>query len=203
MPIFQRIFSPAYGYARSVTCILIGAVLAIWPDMAAKTLVVVLGIALMIIGGVSIAISYKQSESVFGNIMSFNGLFSILFGLLLVLFTEFFISLIMYIFGLLFILSGISELSGLISAGKYSKISVAYYILPVLVTVCGFILLFKPFQVERTIFIFTGLALIVYGLSELFATLKVKKVYQSQQIEDAEYEEVSSETLNNKDNNND
>ncbi|MBP5210994.1 MAG: DUF308 domain-containing protein [Bacteroidales bacterium] len=197
MTFFNRIFSPAYGYARAIACIVIGLVMALWPDMAAKTLVVALGIVLIIVGGVSIAVSYKESDSLFGNIMSFNGLFSILFGLVLVLFTDFFISLIMYIFGLLFIVFGISELSGLISAGKYSKIPFGYFILPVLVTVCGFILLFKPFQVERTIFMFTGCALIVYGLSELFATLKVKKVYKSHQIEDTEYEEVSSETLNN------
>lgn len=195
MSLLKNLFSPAYGYVRTLTCIALGLVLVIWPDIAARTIIMAIGALLIVVGGVSVGLSFKGSSS-FGNLMSFSGIFDILFGLVLIIFTDFFISLIMYVFGFFFILFGVSQISNLISASRYAKISMGYYILPALVSLGGFALFFKPFLAQETIFIFTGFCLIAYGLSELLATIKVNKVYKAQSdIEESQYEEVSSESL--------
>lgn len=198
MSILRGLFSPTYGYIRTLTCLALGIVLVMWPDMAAKTLIMSIGGILIIVGGVSLGISIKGSGS-FGNLMSFNGLFDILFGLVLIIFNTFFISLIMYVFGAIFIVFGISQITSLLSASRISKVPGTFYVLPALVSVCGFVLLFKPFQVQETVFVITGLCLIVYAVSEFFATFKVNRVRKAQAaeaakaVEDATYEEVSSE----------
>lgn len=200
MSIFKGIFSPTYGYLRTISCLAVGIVLILWPDVAAKTLIMAVGALLFIVGCVSLVLSVRKSIA-FGNMMSINGLFNILFGLVLMLCTDFFISFIMYVFGFFFIVFGVSQISSLGAASQYSKISIGYYITPILFALCGFVLFFKPFEAQETIFIFIGACLVLYALSELFATLKVNRVIkshtqeESQQTIDTPYEEVSSETL--------
>ncbi len=197
MQIIKGLFNPTYGYVRAAIAIVAGVLLIIYPDVAVNTVIMIIGGLLIIIGGVSIALSFKDKNS-HVNIMGFNGFFDLLFGLVLLLFPSFFATLLIYVFGFIMLVFGIGEIANLASARRTLKFGIMYFILPFAIAACGVVMLFKPFESMTTLFMIFGVSLLVYGVSEFISTIKLRKVIKMQQayeyrVEDSSYEEVKGE----------
>ena len=198
MKIFNSLFSPSYGYVRSIAGIVLGVAMLIWPDVAQKTIVQVIGCFMIAVGTISFILSFKKSkekEKQPVDILGINGIFDVILGVILVLVPDVFVVFLMFILGLLLCVLGVGHIISLCVAKKISTVSYLYFILPILTTVCGIILIFKPFEATTTLFIVFGAALVIYGVSELFSTIKLSKVNKVKRsyeyrVEDAKYEEV-------------
>jgi len=192
MKIISNLFNPVYGYVRSIIAVLFGAALVIWPEVSLTTIVQVIGIALIVVGIIPLLGLAKNQKFYF---LSATGVFDILLGIVLLVSPKFFVSLIMIVVGIFFITFGVGQLTNLYNAKKYSTVSWRFYVLPVCLTLFGIILLFNPFSSTATILMMVGIALMVYGISEIISTVKVRKAMKNsglyeQDVEDATYEEV-------------
>lgn len=204
MRIFNGMFNPVYGYARAIAGIILGALLIIWPDVAPKTIVQIMGCFLVAIGAISFIVSIKKDKAAKQerqsnvDILSINGIFDLFFGLILLIFPSVFVTFVMFLLGLLLCIFGIGQIVNLFSAKKVLLVAWEYYILPVITTICGIVVMCKPFDSVKVLFIIFGVALIIYGVSELISTIKLRKAIKYKQsyeyrVEDSGYEDVSSE----------
>lgn len=161
---------------RSVFAIVLGLVLILWPEATINYLVIIIGV-LFIIPGIISLIAYftRNREAETSSMFPIEGAGSILFGLWLVIMPAFFVNILMYVLGILLIIAGIQQIVSLISARKWTVVPIGYYIIPVLILLAGIIILSNPFQMAANTFMFLGIAIIIYGLYELFNRFHFKK----------------------------
>lgn len=200
---FNTLFNPTYGYVRSIAGILLGAALIVWPEVAPKTIVQIIGCFLIVVGIISFVLSLKKNKAakddkVGVDLLSINGIFDMVFGAILLIIPNVFVTFLMIVLGLMLFVFGVGEIIGLISARKVSLVPWWMFVLPVIVLIGGVVIMFNPFQSAVTLFIFFGVSLVVYGISELISTIKLRKVIKYKQsfeyrVEDAPYEEVKSD----------
>lgn len=189
MKLFKTLFSPAYGYFRAATAFLLGILLVLWPDIAAKSAIQIIGGAMIIIGGISILLSIIDKES-HVDMMMVNGIFDILLGIVICCAPSFFLKLIIFVFGAVLLIFGIGQLANLLSARRAVKLGWGFYVIPAIVTAIGVALFFRPLAAGRSLFLLFGIVLLFYGVSELMATIKVRKAIRIREEEAARYAEA-------------
>ena len=180
----SSLFNPTYGIIRSIVALLLGLAIVIWPDIAVAAAVRALGAVMVLVGGISLAINFAGKERL-GSLYAFTGIIAVLFGIVLLVFPDFFVKLLSYLFGVLMIFFSIGEIVNLISIGKNTKVKFAFYIIPILIFILGIVLLTNPFEVVKTLFVVFGIALIVYAIFELVVALKFRKAYKAIKEEEA------------------
>ena len=180
----SSLFNPTYGIIRSIVALLLGLAIVIWPDIAVAAAVRALGAVMVLVGGISLAINFAGKERL-GSLYAFTGIIAVLFGIVLLVFPDFFVKLLSYLFGVLMIFFSIGEIVNLISIGKNTKFKFAFYIIPILIFILGIVLLTNPFEVVKTLFVVFGIALIVYAIFELVVALKFRKAYKAIKEEEA------------------
>lgn len=199
MKSFLMFFDRSYGYSRAVLAAILGIVLIIWPGTAVRTIIIVIGAVLMLLGAVSLIFSKKPEEGQNRSLLSLNGIASLVFGLILVIFPTFFAGIIMFLFGAILLIVGVSEVANLISVRRETKAPASLFLGPVITTACGIVIFFNPFSTIEWLFIFFGISLLIYALTEFLSTKKIRKIYrdftaskekESDLIEDVKYEEV-------------
>lgn len=155
---------------RSVFAIVLGLVLILWPGDAINYLVIVIGVLFIVPGVVSLIGYFRSKSKDVGLAPNFpiEAAGSVLFGLWLVSMPAFFVNILMYVLGVLLILAGIQQIVSLTSARKWTSVPVAFYIFPVLILICGVVILARPFAVATSAFMFLGIVSLVYGAGELF-----------------------------------
>ena len=192
-------FDRSYGYSRAVLAAILGIVLIIWPGTAVRTIIIVIGAVLMLLGAVSLIFSKKPEEGQNRSLLSLNGMASLIFGLILVIFPTFFAGIIMFLFGAILLIVGVSEVANLISVRRETKAPASLFLGPVITTACGIVIFFNPFSTIEWLFIFFGISLLIYAITEFLSTKKIRKIYrdftaskekESDLIEDVKYEEV-------------
>ena len=132
----------------------------------------------------------------------FNGIGSIILGILLWSMADFFTNMLMYLLGFILIVAGIGQLVMLTSARKFGHIAPLSYVYPVIILLAGLIVFANPFSAKEGIITFFGAVTIFYGITDLINHYKVnqlrKETHGTEQqqkmgggeIEDAEYEEI-------------
>lgn len=196
---YLHFFDRSYGYSRAIVAALVGLVLVIWPDTAVKSIVIVIGSVLLLLGAVTMIFSKRPEEDRNRSILSINGAITLIFGLVLVVFPAFFVGIIMFLFGAILLIVGISEVAALLSARNETNAPLSLVAGPIITTLCGVVIFFNPFSTMEWLFVFFGISLLVYSLTEFISTKKLRKIYKdmadtkastSNLIQDVEYEEV-------------
>lgn len=199
---YLHFFDRSYGYSRAIVAALVGLVLVIWPDTAVKSIVIVIGSVLLLLGAVTMIFSKRPEEDRNRSILSINGAVSLIFGLVLVVFPAFFVGIIMFLFGAILLIIGISEVAALLSARNETNAPLSLVGGPIITTLCGVVIFFNPFSTMEWLFVFFGISLLVYSLTEFISTKKLRKIYKDMAdtkastgnlIQDVEYEEVEEE----------
>ncbi|MCF0173119.1 MAG: DUF308 domain-containing protein [Bacteroidales bacterium] len=178
-----KLFSPAYGLVRAIFALAAGVLLIKFPGVAVTTAIKAIGILLIIVGGVSLFLSFRDHEE-HTSIMSFNGFFDVIFGLVLLFFTGFFANLIMYLFGAILLVFGVGQITNFLSARKFVKVPTIVMAVPFLIAACGLTVILRPFKSIETLVVIFGIALMVYGLMEIVAALVSRKA--SRKAEEAQ-----------------
>ncbi len=81
----------------------------------------------------------------------------------------------MYLLGVLLMLAGITQVSALVSARKWTEVPFGFYIVPILILLAGLVVLFNPFTVASTAFMLLGITSMVYGLAEFVNYMKFRQ----------------------------
>lgn len=169
-------FDRSYGYARAIVALIGGLVLVIWPDIVQKWVVIILGSLILAVGVASIIIAYAgkwEKEKV--PLLLMNSIVDIAFGVVLLAFPNFFVDLIMFVFGLLLLVFGLGEIVNLARTRKIVRFSPALYIGPCITTVIGITMFFFPRESGKWIFILFGATLLLYALSEIASTYLIRR----------------------------
>lgn len=178
-------YDRSYGYARAIITLAAGLLLVCWPAAVAKTIVIVLGSLIAAAGIVSLIMSmagkWKEEKT---SLLTMNAIVDIVIGLVVIIFNTFFASIIMYLFGILLLIFGLSEVVNLLQTNKKTKVSWSLFVGPIITTLCGIIIFFNPFKTLEWLFIFFGISLLIYSLSEFISTFKVRRLLKAIQKEE-------------------
>lgn len=196
-------FTSQKTVTRSIIVILLGLVLVIWPTEVLNYMVKIIGGVFCVTGIVSFLVSYREREErAMLGLSSFNGIGSIVLGVLLFFMADFFTSMLMYFLGILLIIAGIGQLVMLTSARKFGPISGIAYIFPIVILLSGVIVFTNPFDAKESIVMLFGVMSIFYGLTDLINRYNINKLRKEtinreqenklggHEIEDADYEEI-------------
>ena len=170
------------GPLRALTAIAIGVVMVVSRTNALELAVQIIAAFLFASGIVSLIVGYRQRKNGTMGLMGFNGVVDIVLGLLLFLFPGFVAGLLIYLIAFVLICFGFFQLLGLGSASRVVKLGLWSYVLPFLVLAAGIFLMTKPAFLGEAIGVVAGAALIVYGVSELFSSWKLRKAIDEYEI---------------------
>lgn len=163
------------GPLRAIVAIIIGIVMVVSKTNALELAVRIIAALLVASGLVSFIYGYmKRADGAMG-LMGFNGVVDILLGVLIFLFPGVVANLMIYIVGFLLLGFGIFQILSLLSANRVLRLGLVSFILPFVVTAAGAFLIARPAFLGEAIGICAGVALIIYGASELLSSWRMRK----------------------------
>lgn len=169
------------GPFKALAALIIGIMMVVNPDNAFASVVKLIAVFLLASGLVSLFVGLKDKENSTLPLMMFNAAVNISIGLILFIFPGFVARFIIYLIGFALLVFGIMQLVTLFSARSMVVMGVFAYALPALVTMLGAFMLFNPFA-ESVMSTMAGIALIIYGASELLSSWKMKKAVDEYEI---------------------
>ncbi len=188
---------------RDVLALVLGLLLVIWPDVALKYIIMVIGAMFLLIGLIAFIVSRKNHEDRRRSLVPFSGIGSMAFGLLLLSFPSFFTTIFMFILGVLLLFAAVGQLITLATIRRFGTVSAWSYLYAVLILIAGIVVLFNPFTSAETVLMLFGCTAIFYGVTDLFNQYNVRKIRkikeeqenihhfgQLEEVEDADYEEI-------------
>lgn len=170
------------GLMRALTAIAIGVVM-VWSKANALNIAVQIIAAFLVASGlVSLIVGYKNRADGAFALMGFNTIVDIFLGILLFLFPGFFAGLLVYLIAFVLIGFGLLQIVALGSASGVFRMGAIAFILPVVVIILGMFLIVRPSFIGETIGVIAGVALMIYGISELLSSWKMKKAIDEYEI---------------------
>ena len=164
-----------YFMVRAISAFILGAILLCFPKNAVLFVVTAIGVLFIVPGLISLINYFATAREERSDIpFRLAGIGSILFGVLLVSVPNFFVNILMYLLGTLLLLGGISQIATLIRVRKITTVAVPFYVIPLLIVVAGFLVLFNPFKTAETIFTLIGVTCLFYGIMEFIYRFKFK-----------------------------
>lgn len=173
------------GPVRALVAMAVGVVMLVYNGQALGLVVKIIAALLLASGVVSLAVGINKRNDSTSKLMFFNSVVDVVIAFLLFIFSTEVGNLIIYLIGLVLLGCGIFQIIALVSANRVMKVGLWAFVMPVLVTFIGGFLLFNPFALN-VMTIIAGSALLVYGVSELMSSWKMKKVIE-------EYEDVDEQ----------
>lgn len=196
---------------RALCAIIIGALLIKFPDNTVQGITVAIGV-LFLLSGVISCVTYfwtkrhvsdykiydAEGRLVAGEQPNFPivGLGSTIFGLILSLSPTTFVSVLMYIIGAILILGAVNQFMNLVSARRYGRIGLWYWVMPSLILLTGLYVMVKPMGPLSAAMLILGWCTLLYGVTELINALKFyqdKKKLQREQPRVDTFEEIKDE----------
>lgn len=184
MRIVYTITNRTYSAVRGILVLLLGLALLIWPATMLNFIVKIIAAFLIAMGIVTLYFSIKESKEgkesgerdIFRTFASLNVAIYLLFGVLIFVFPAFFVSILVFLFGAILLVLGITQLVNLYLSSRYTPLSGLLYIVPIVITICGIILFFQPFTAKNILTMFFGGCLFVYGVEEIVSSWMLRDV---------------------------
>ncbi|MFI3322829.1 MAG: DUF308 domain-containing protein [Rikenellaceae bacterium] len=156
---------------QSVLLILLGLALIIWSDFILGFVVEVIGSMIIILGLVSIITHYqiKRKYPDIKKLAPFESYAAIVFGIVLILFPGFFISILMIILGIIVILGSFTQIYSLTQLKRLgARVHGALYISPIAMFIIGLYIVTNPYHSARALLIVLfGVFTLFYGVTSL------------------------------------
>lgn len=170
------------GPFRALIALATGVVMIVYKEQAMDLVVRIIAAFLLASGFVSLAVGLRKKNDSSSKLMTFNAVVDVLIAALLFLFSGAVANLIIYLIGFVVLGFGIFQLIALISANRVSKVGIFALVMPVLVIGAGAFLLFNPEFIKSSVSLVAGIALLIYGASELLSSWKMKKAMDEYEI---------------------
>lgn len=175
-------FKNKYGsVVRSIAALALGLLMVFNPEDSLALVVRIFACFLIASGIISAVIGIKQKIQGTKNMMILNSVIDVALGLILYFTAGFICNFILYLIGFILLVVGVMQIIVLISATSFVGMGVFAFLLPALAAIGGGLLLFNPFP-QKAMGLIAGIALVVYGVSELLATFKMRKAMEEYEI---------------------
>ena len=184
------------GPVRALVAIAAGIIMMVYNEQAMNLVVKIIAALLFASGIVSLAVGLKRKNYSTSRLMNFNAVVDIVIAALLFMFNGFVANLVIYLIGFALILFGLFQIFALVAASRVTGFGFWLFLMPVLVTGAGVFLLFTPEFAKSSISLIAGISLLVYGVSELLSSWKMKKAidrYEVDKVRDVDYEKVDEQ----------
>lgn len=181
---------------RAICAIAIGVLLIQNPGSTVTWITIAIGVMFFISGAIS-CLAYLGAKRTLkgdisisdenGNVVARRptfpivGIGSLIFGLLIAITPNVFVTWLMYIIGAILILGALNQLLVLINASKLSKVPVVFWICPSLILIAGIYVMVKPMQTAELPMIILGWCSLLFGVTEIINSLKIH--YQNKRLE--------------------
>lgn len=175
------------GPMRALIALAVGIMMVVSPANALATVVKIIAAFMLASGVVSLIVGLKDKEKGALPLMSFNALVDVIVGLLLFMFPGVIAKFMIYLIGFVLLGFGIVQIVALFGARRVMPLGFGAFILPIVVTLVGGFILFNPFA-ESVMTIIAGSALVLYGVSELLSSWRMKKVMDAESFKVDEQE---------------
>lgn len=176
-PINYRIMNSWNNIWSSILSILLGVCLIVWSDVAPNYTVIILGI-IMLLTGVAAAANHYTLKRQGADLPAIPvaSLAALIFGLLLVIRPDIFVSVVMLILGFLLVIGALAQISALLSARREEvAIPGVLYLFPVLVLIAGIVIIFDPFDSAALLFVIFGVSAVFFGCIGLYNQYLIRK----------------------------
>lgn len=169
----------------SVVMLVLGLVLIIWPEISLSILCFTIGIVLAIFGVVKL-ISYF-SKDLYRLAFQFDlalGIFTLIFGIILMIHPANILMLFPVIMGILILLDGVFKIQTAMDARRFGMARWwVIMFLAVITAVFGLLLVIRPFEGAVAVMILLGVTLMVDGIQNLCVVLYTVKISKQYRIE--------------------
>ena len=157
-----------------IVSLLIGAVLLIKPDESLKLVSLLCGITVIALGIAALFSYFTKYKTA---VLAVLGTVSIIGGIIISVKYQAIMSVIIFIFGLFILLSGIVDFFSAIDSKK-SDISswIVSLVLAVVTMVFGLVIMVNPFSSVVVMTRILGVGLIVYAVMDLISFIQIKKI---------------------------
>jgi uncharacterized membrane protein HdeD (DUF308 family) len=174
------------SFFRALAAIAVGALLIKYPDNTVTGITIAIGVLFLLSGLVSVLAYWNscrhQSEYkiydaegrlVAGQKPMFPivGIGSMILGGILALMPATFISFLMYVIGALLVLGAVGQFLSIISARRYGRIALGYWLCPSLILLIGLYVMLKPMAPLSTAMLILGWLTLFYGIVEAVNSL--------------------------------
>lgn len=176
---FRNKFS---GWIRAALAVIVGCILVIRPGTSLIFLVKVIAAIMIASGIVSLVYGIANRRNGGLGLLLFNTVVDILLGVLLFIFPAAVASFIIILIGAALLVFGVFQIAAMISASSYVKVTAWSFLLPVICAGGGVLLLFRPFDAASTMTLLAGIAILIYGVSELYSTWKMTRAIHEYEI---------------------
>ncbi len=176
---FRNRFS---GWIRAAIAVIIGCIMVIKPGTSLMFLVKVMAAILIASGIVSLVYGVANRRNGGLGLLIFNTVVDIVLGVLIFMFPDVVASFVIIVIGVALLVFGIFQIAAMISASAFVPVTAWSFLLPVICAGGGVLLLFKPFDAAATMTLVAGIAILVYGISELFASWKMSRAIHEYDI---------------------
>ena len=193
---------------RALCAIIIGALLIKFPDNTVKGITVAIGV-LFFLSGIISCVTYfwtKRHTSEYkiydadGRLIAGEqpafpivGVGSAIFGAVLTLSPTTFVSMLMYIIGIILVLGAITQFMNLVNGRRYGHISLWYWLMPSLILLIGLYAIVKPMEQLSMVMLLLGWCMLLYGVTELVNAMKFYQDKKKLQSRQSNAEEITTE----------
>lgn len=173
---------------RGIIAVAIGVVFIIWPDRINNTIITILG-ALLIVPIISTLVSSGKSKQPTPMYLLAGTGGAAILGLIMIIMPSAFVNLLALFFGILLIISGITQLLTVIANRKLG-LGFPFYIIPSALIIVGAVTLANFQAMINALWIMVGALFVLYGANEIFNFMKFKSLQKKREealdIDDAE-----------------
>ncbi len=181
---------------RSVLSVLVGAFFCMFPGLSADLIFYILGGAILFTGIVSFLTVFTHKDLHPGGMQYFNLCLSLIVGLALIITPHSFVKLLIILLGLIIAFSGVAQFISLWNLRKWNvKPTFIEYLFAFLLLGLGIFICTYPNATNNLLFTLFGIGCIFYGLTNLFASLHMRRKLEKAgknivngMIEDVEFE---------------
>jgi uncharacterized membrane protein HdeD (DUF308 family) len=163
---------------RALSALCIGSLLIAFPDKTTTWLVIIVGILFLIPGLISIVAYFNvhTSDESMRPLFPIVGIGSVLFGIILIVFSGVFMDYMKYVLAAFLLLAGISQLVTLINLRKWTSVGAFFYIISGLIALTGIFVLIAAQSIATCVLTVLGTGSIVYGIAELISAIRFRNV---------------------------
>jgi uncharacterized membrane protein HdeD (DUF308 family) len=175
------------GPMRALVALAVGVMMVVYPASALTTVVKIIAAFMIASGVVSLVVGLRDKDRGALPLMSFNALVNLLLAILMFVFAPVIAKFVIYLVGFVLLAFGIVQIAAFLGARRIMPVSLGSFVLPIVVTLVGGFILFNPFA-ESVMTIIAGSALVLYGVSELLSSWRMKKVrdFEDSRIDEQE-----------------
>lgn len=182
------------GYVRAAISIILGLLIMIWPQWISY----IVGGVILLVGVVSIVTAFymRGMRVIVSSLVSAS--ITTVVGLLILLHADKFPEVIILLLGLLLFIFGLYQLGSYFAIRRIVNVPMYDFILSGISACAGLALLIWSGETSKLFFIFLGGAILLYGISTLLATVRVRMAMDEDEKERfSPYEDLSKKNEKN------